>query len=82
MADKCFMIVSVPERERGFTRIQSAITQLARITSFAVPELKVGTLDALMSLSDDLLRHDGYVDGGLSPLSPARVPRSRRMQAS
>ena len=32
------------------------------ITQFQVPDLRVGTLDALMALSDDLVKFDTFVE--------------------
>lgn len=37
--------------------------QLSQNFIFNIPELKVGTLDSLVSLSDDLARLDGYIEG-------------------
>jgi len=38
-------------------------TSLADLTKFSLPELRVGTLDALLGLSDDLVRVNAAVEG-------------------
>lgn len=37
--------------------------RLADVAYFSIPELKVGTLDQLMVVSDDLVRTDAHVEG-------------------
>eukprot|EP01100_Stratorugosa_tubuloviscum_P007260 TRINITY_DN303_c0_g6_i1.p1 TRINITY_DN303_c0_g6~~TRINITY_DN303_c0_g6_i1.p1 ORF type:complete len:375 (-),score=156.41 TRINITY_DN303_c0_g6_i1:173-1297(-) len=64
----CYWLISAPEtgKDHAFDLLQSTVSKsenLATCSKFHVPELRVGTMDALMSLSDDLIRVDNYVEG-------------------
>jgi len=65
--DKDYLLIAAPKtREDTYNTLTRKITDendLANQYKFAVPDLKVGTLDSLMALSDDLGRVDGYVEG-------------------
>jgi len=65
--DKDYLLIAAPKtREDTYNTLTRKITDendLATQYKFAVPDLKVGTLDSLMALSDDLGRVDGYVEG-------------------
>eukprot|EP00121_Abeoforma_whisleri_P014717 Awhi_evm1s13574 len=37
--------------------------QICNVSSVNVPEFKVGTLDSLVTLSDELVKHDQTIDG-------------------
>jgi len=58
--------VSAPDSGRGenvLSTLKRTLGNRATCDLFSVPELRVGTLDALMSLSDDLVKFDTYVEG-------------------
>eukprot|EP01104_Vermistella_antarctica_P020603 TRINITY_DN8883_c0_g1_i1.p1 TRINITY_DN8883_c0_g1~~TRINITY_DN8883_c0_g1_i1.p1 ORF type:complete len:384 (-),score=144.06 TRINITY_DN8883_c0_g1_i1:86-1237(-) len=61
-----FWLVSVPGGDKEFENLKFKLTReknLAQVWKFPVPgEMKVGTLDSLMSLSDDLVKIDIYVE--------------------
>jgi len=62
-----YWLVSGPYPERSdrtfvLNNIKTLLGNRATCDLFAVPELRVGTLDALMSLSDDLLKYDSFVE--------------------
>jgi len=59
-----FWLVSVPSEGRvtPFDALSQSLRSDAEIHRFPVPELRVGTLDALMSLSDELVKYDSYVE--------------------
>jgi len=67
-ADKFYWLISAPKPQKG----PSVFETLKRRTSeehnyssnymFNIPDLKVGTLDSLMALSDDLARIDLFVE--------------------
>lgn len=59
-----FWLISVPAegREAPFDQVSRTLNGIATVSKFPVPDLRVGTLDALMSLSDDLVKNDSYVE--------------------
>jgi len=65
--EKGYLLISAPKtREDTYNTLTRKITDendLATQFKFAVPDLKVGTLDSLMALSDDLGKVDVYVEG-------------------
>lgn len=65
MFNKLYWIISAPEtgRERIFDMVSRQVGPNGAVSQFAVPALRVGTLDSLISLSDDLQRHDNYIEG-------------------
>ena len=60
-----YWLISVPNQTRAekaiFSELESVTKALAKAHLFRVPQLKVGTLDTLMSLSDDLAKYDTQV---------------------
>eukprot|EP00127_Corallochytrium_limacisporum_P004098 Clim_evm43s157 gene=Clim_evmTU43s157 len=67
-----YMIVSLPgdrSREGTFNRIQSAVGSYGECYRFLVPDLKVGTLDALVGTSDELSKFDQHVAGVVSKMA-------------
>ncbi|CAF0927562.1 unnamed protein product [Adineta steineri] len=63
-----YWIISVPGKstpEQNFNEVCQATgrDQLSQNHMFKIPDLKVGTLDSLVALSDDLARLDGYIEG-------------------
>lgn len=65
MANKLYWIISAPEsgRERIFDMVSRQVGMNGSVNQFSVPALRVGTLDSLIALSDDLVRHDTYIEG-------------------
>jgi len=64
--EKVYWLISAPKtREDTFNSLNMKTGEDNKISTnfkFAVPDLKVGTLDSLMSLSDDLNKIDVYVE--------------------
>uniref|UniRef100_A0A8C1UTU1 V-type proton ATPase subunit C n=1 Tax=Cyprinus carpio TaxID=7962 RepID=A0A8C1UTU1_CYPCA len=63
-----FWLISVPLDKVSCQSLEklkrvSAKTVLATSSRFHIPELKVGTLDVLLGVSDDLSRLDSYTEG-------------------
>ncbi|XP_058605956.1 V-type proton ATPase subunit C 1-A isoform X2 [Onychostoma macrolepis] len=63
-----FWLISVPLDKISCQSLEklkrvSAKTGLATSSRFHIPELKVGTLDVLLGVSDDLSRLDSYTEG-------------------
>lgn len=55
----------MPTKERTFENVRekcSVQNKWADTTKFAIPSLRVGTLDELMSMSDDLVKMDNFVE--------------------
>merc|ERR1711871_479476 len=49
-------------KEKTFSKLQTAVRDVASVHKWDLPDLKVGTLDSLMQLSDDLVRMDMTVE--------------------
>ncbi|CAF2634073.1 unnamed protein product [Rotaria sp. Silwood2] len=67
MSDE-YWIISVPGKStprQSYDELCQATgrDQLSQNYVFNIPDLKVGTLDSLVALSDDLARLDGYIEG-------------------
>lgn len=66
MADNYYWLISAPKTPQDtyqtVVRNTSKAHAYATCYKFEVPELKVGTLDSLMMLSDDLARIDLFVE--------------------
>eukprot|EP00741_Cyanophora_paradoxa_P007830 tig00001215_g7576.t1 len=63
-----YWLISAPAedtKEATWQRLQSRATDLATNFKFNVPDLRVGTLDALLELSDELAKTDIYVEGAV-----------------
>lgn len=62
-----YWLMSVPgdnkEGQPSWDELKRKIGTLANIWKFHIPELKVGTLDTLVGLSDELQKLDLFVDG-------------------
>jgi hypothetical protein len=70
LPDKHFWLISVPKRDKGedvFTELNRKTVEMQNVSEanykFEIPELRVGTLDTLMTLSDELNKIDMYVEG-------------------
>eukprot|EP01099_Mayorella_cantabrigiensis_P008502 TRINITY_DN79_c0_g1_i2.p1 TRINITY_DN79_c0_g1~~TRINITY_DN79_c0_g1_i2.p1 ORF type:complete len:376 (+),score=99.36 TRINITY_DN79_c0_g1_i2:84-1211(+) len=60
---KVFWLISAPNSNEDVFRVQQAKTEsLAKNHKLPIPDLRVGTLDVLMSLSDDLYKFDAFVE--------------------
>lgn len=59
-----FVLISTPKktREDPFVTLKKKTDEVSQAFLFAVPDLKVGTLDSLMSLSDELSKVSAYVE--------------------
>ncbi|CDH55911.1 atpase v1 complex subunit c [Lichtheimia corymbifera JMRC:FSU:9682] len=56
-----YTLVSVPalgQKQNTLLNITNKLKPFAEIHPFAIPDFKIGTLDALVLLSDELVRHD------------------------
>jgi len=63
MADKHYWLIAVPNGPNLYETLNRATSKQVNMNyKFTVPDLKVGTLDSLMALSDDLARIDLYVE--------------------
>lgn len=66
--DKFYWLVSAPKPTKGpsvfetLNRRTSKESNLSNNYLFSIPDLKVGTLDSLMALSDDLAKIDLFVE--------------------
>lgn len=64
-----YWIISLPitgSREKTWAQVDSSLQKVSSDTQYYklhVPELRVGTLDSLLALSDDLVKAAGYVEG-------------------
>merc|ERR1711988_1146643 len=52
-----------PTKDKTAQKCRAACSDIARIETWDLPDLKVGTLDSLMQLSDDLTKVDLQVEG-------------------
>lgn len=60
-----YWLISAPgdkTPQQTYTNLKSRMTGLTPVFSLQLPELKVGTLDTLVGLSDDLGKLDGFVE--------------------
>jgi V-type H+-transporting ATPase subunit C len=66
--DKYYWLISAPKPAKGpsvfetLNRRTSKENNLSNNFMFGIPDLKVGTLDSLMALSDDLAKIDTFVE--------------------
>jgi len=77
MQDREFILIAVPKKEKPneYTRVKQACCERADLCvayQFEVPALKIGTLDSLMALVDELARVDTIVEGTLRRLVSLR----------
>merc|ERR1712000_197 len=61
--ERHYLFASVPNKnaKHGIRDVKSKLGKLATVTEFPLPNLRIGTLDTLMALMDDLQKHDNYV---------------------
>lgn len=68
LPQKSFWLISVPKKEGKddafdeLNRRVSSLELVSELHKFDIPDLRVGTLDSLMTLSDDLAKIDVFVD--------------------
>lgn len=67
MSDE-YWLISIPAESAPRQRydklcVATSREQLAQNYLFHIPDLKVGTLDSLVALSDDFARLDSYIEG-------------------
>ncbi|KAL7748846.1 Vacuolar ATP synthase subunit C [Sorochytrium milnesiophthora] len=64
-----YWIISVPSggnKADAFEKTKKAQHEAADVYPFVIPELKVGTLDSLVTLSDDLAKTDQVIEGAVN----------------
>lgn len=69
---KNFWLVAVPNSAvgaHGFDRLRSSVGGAGVVTRFKVPSLRVGSLDSLLSLSEDLGRKDTFFEGVVNKIA-------------
>ncbi|KAM5164369.1 V-type proton ATPase subunit C 2 [Mantella aurantiaca] len=69
-----FWLISVPGDKTNLTALErmNTVTTKANLSSnarFVIPDLKVGTLDALIGLSDDLGKLDAFAEGVIKKIA-------------
>lgn len=64
--ENLFWVISIPNRalgSHGFEELRTRVKQLSNCAQkFDIPNLRVGTLDSLMSLSDELVKKDQFLE--------------------
>jgi len=63
--EKLYWLVAVPPTSENFVTLKRKVNEENRyceINNFKIPSLKVGTLDTLMQLSEDLVKVDSFVE--------------------
>jgi V-type H+-transporting ATPase subunit C len=69
---KQFWVVSVPNSEvgpHGFEQLRSAVGGAGVVARFKIPSLRVGSLDSLLALSEDLGRKDQFFEGVVNKIA-------------
>lgn len=69
---KQFWLVSVPNSEvgpHGFDQLRSAVGGAGVVAKFKIPSLRVGSLDSLLALSEDLGRKDQFFEGVVNKIA-------------
>lgn len=66
--DKVFWLISIPTKDKANTQPlreldQKTKREYSNNNVFAIPDLRVGTLDSLMKLVEELFKLDTYVEG-------------------
>ncbi|KAF7729261.1 Vacuolar ATP synthase subunit C [Apophysomyces ossiformis] len=67
-----YTFVSVPalgHKQNTFFNIKDKLSEYAETYAFDIPEFKVGTLDALVLLSDDLVKYDTALEQSVNKLA-------------
>jgi len=65
---KTFWLISVPKRDRSeepYDEVARTVLpsgEAREVHKLELPELRVGTLDSLMTLSDELGKYDHFID--------------------
>ena len=60
-----YWIISVPNEnatKQAYEKLSETVKTIATINKLNIPNLKVGTLDQLFGLSDDLTKIDAFVE--------------------
>ncbi len=61
-----FWFVSAPSNNGSmWTTLQDNTGSLSHNSKLSIPKLRAGTLDSLMTLSDDLIKHDHVVEAAV-----------------
>ncbi|KAI8384153.1 hypothetical protein BD560DRAFT_322349 [Blakeslea trispora] len=67
-----YTFVSVPalgNKQNTFLNIKGKLSEYAQTYQYSIPEFKIGTLDALVVLSDDLVKHDTVFEQSTNKLA-------------
>ncbi|KAI7901971.1 uncharacterized protein BX663DRAFT_513097 [Cokeromyces recurvatus] len=67
-----YTFISVPalgDKQNTFLNIKGKLTEYAQTYKLNIPEFKIGTLDALVLLSDDLIKHDSVFEQSVNKMS-------------
>ncbi|KAI8082637.1 uncharacterized protein B0P05DRAFT_636660 [Gilbertella persicaria] len=67
-----YTFVSVPalgDKQNTFLNIKGKLAEYAQTYQYNIPEFKIGTLDALVVLSDDLVKHDTVFEQSVNKLA-------------
>jgi len=64
MPQNQYWLISAPDtgKDRISETLSRKLSGAARVSPFNIPALKVGTLDTLMALSDDMFKFENYVE--------------------
>jgi V-type H+-transporting ATPase subunit C len=60
-----------PTKQDTITKLRERITDCADIYPFQLPEFKVGTLDSLMVISDELVKSDQFIESVVLKMADA-----------
>ncbi|CEG71831.1 hypothetical protein RMATCC62417_07500 [Rhizopus microsporus] len=67
-----YVFVSVPalgDKQNTFLNIKGKLAEYAQTYHYTIPEFKIGTLDALVVLSDDLVKYDAAFEQSVNKLT-------------
>ncbi|KAF1742450.1 hypothetical protein MXB_1989 [Myxobolus squamalis] len=54
--------IKTTNKKKSIDDCKLTIKGWADVCPFNIPDLKIGTLDSLMALSDELVKHDAYIE--------------------
>lgn len=66
-----YWIVSVPadgNKTASFSNLKAKISEHAELSQYTVPEFKIGTLDSLVVISDELAKHDAAAENATNKI--------------
>ncbi|GAA5801214.1 hypothetical protein EDC94DRAFT_616292 [Helicostylum pulchrum] len=80
-----YTFISVPalgDKQNTFLNIKGKLTDYAQTYQFNIPEFKIGTLDALVVLSDDLVKYDTVFEQSVNKIADMLNNLLRGQQAN